>query len=236
VALPAVRLSGVFLALATFGFGILSQQVLYTTVLAGQNSARIIARPKFLGISFANDRAFYFLVLGIVVAGATVVEVLRVTRMGRVLRGLADSPVAIQSLAINPTFARVQVFCLSAFLAGIAGGLIGTLTSSVNAQTFGFVESLVWVAVLIAAGPETLMGCVVAAVALVTVPSVFTAAAVREWQPVVFGLGAILLAQAPNGLVGLVKAPPINLSTLSQRSAWRLDTGPLKSRIAEATR
>lgn len=237
VALPAVRLSGVFLALATFGFGILSQQVLYTSVLAGQKSARTISRPEIWGVSFRNDRAFYFLVLAVVLAGVTLVEVLRVTRMGRVLRGLADSPLAIQSLAINPTFARVQVFCLSAFLAGIAGGLIGTLTSSINPQTFGFLESLVWVAVLIAAGPETFLGCVVAAVALVTVPSVFTAPGVREWQPVVFGLGAILLAQAPNGLVGLLKMPRVDdWAALSRRSAWRLENGPLKERMMEAAR
>jgi branched-chain amino acid transport system ATP-binding protein len=111
------------------------------------------------------------------------------------------------------------VFCFTAFLAAVAGGLLGTLTLSVNAQTFDFFQSLLWVTVLVTAGPSSLGGAVTAAVALVWVPTVFTSRAVVEWQPVAFGVAAIFLAQARNGLVGLVRWP--DFSRLAERASWR---------------
>jgi len=56
----------------------------------------------------------------------------------------------------------------------------------------------------------------------VTVPAVFTAKAVTEWQPVAFGVMAIALAQAPNGLAGLVRMP--DFPALAKASAWRRRT------------
>jgi ABC-type branched-subunit amino acid transport system permease subunit len=144
---------------------------------------------------------------------------MRITRLGRILRALADSPVAVQSLGINPVVPRVLVFCFTAFLAAVAGGLLGTLTLSVNAQTFDFFQSLLWVTVLVTAGPSSLGGAVTAAVALVWVPTVFTSRAVVEWQPVAFGVAAIFLAQARNGLVGLVRWP--DFSRLADQASWR---------------
>ena len=72
------------------------------------------------------------------------------------------------------------------------------------------------------AGPATLGGAILSAVLLVTLPAVFTARAVTEWQPVAFGVMAIALAQAPNGLAGLIWLP--DFSALSRASAWRRRT------------
>ncbi len=236
VAIPALRLSGLFLALGTFAFGILGQQLLYTTVLAGAKATRVITRPEFLGVSLKGDRAFYLFVVAVVLTGVVAVEIVRVTRLGRMLRALADSPAAVQILGVNPMASQVLVFCLSAFLAGIAGALIGTLTAAINAEAYGFLESLIWVTVLIAAGRETLLGTIVAAVLLFALPSVFTSPTVREWQPVAFGLGAIVLAQAPNGLVGLLRPRWPQFARLAAASRWRLEDGPLRHRLAEGAR
>ena len=143
--------------------------------------------------------------LAVVIAGAVVVEVVRHSRLGRILTALADSPSAVQSLGINPVAARVLAFCLSAFLAGIAGALLGSLVQVVNTQSFNAYLSLVWLTVLVAAGAATFGGSVVASLVLVTVPAVLTSSAITEWQPVAFGIGAALLAQADNGLVGVVR-------------------------------
>jgi ABC-type branched-subunit amino acid transport system permease subunit len=166
----------------------------------------------------------------VVVLGVAAVETVRVTRLGRVLRGLADSPTATESLGINPTAARVIVFCVGGFLAAIAGGLLGTLTQVVNPESFGFFQSLLWVTVLVTAGPATLGGAVLAAVLLITVPAVFTGRTVIELQPVFFGAAAILLAQAPNGLVGLFRKP--DFSALARESAWRAGSRRLEERMA----
>lgn len=231
LAIPAIRLSGLFLALATFGFGILAQNLLFgTSIVFGSDALARISRPELFGVSLTGDKTFYYFVLGLVVLGVAAVETVRVTRLGRVLRGLADSPTATESLGINPTAARVIVFCVGGFMAAIAGGLLGTLTQVVNPESFGFFQSLLWVTVLVTAGPTTLGGAVLAAVLLVTVPAVFTGRTVIELQPVFFGAAAILLAQAPNGLVGLFRRP--DFSALARASAWRTGSRRLEERMA----
>jgi branched-subunit amino acid ABC-type transport system permease component len=231
LAIPAIRLSGLFLALATFGFGILAQSLLFGTSIAfGSKPLVHLQRPELFGISLQGDTAYYYFVLAVVVAGLVAVEAVRVTRLGRVLRALADSPTATESLGINPTASRVLVFCVGAFLAAIAGGLLGTLTQVVNPSSFDFFQSLVWVTVLVTAGAATLGGAVLAAVLLVAVPAVFTSKAIVELQPVFFGAAAIVLAQAPNGIVGLFRKPDV--PALARRSAPRLGSRRLAERLA----
>jgi branched-subunit amino acid ABC-type transport system permease component len=231
VAIPAIRLSGLFLALATFGFGILAQNLLFLTKYAfGAGSVVRITRPVVFGVDLAGDKSFYYFVLICVILGVVAVEAVRVTRLGRVLRALADSPTATESLGINPTAARVIVFCVGAFLAAIAGGLLGTLTQVVNTSTFDFFQSLVWVTVLVTTGAATLGGSVLASLLLITAPTVFTSTTFVELQPVFFGVAAILLAQARNGLVGLFPRP--DFSALAGRSAWRAGSRRLAERSA----
>jgi ABC-type branched-subunit amino acid transport system permease subunit len=149
--------------------------------------------------------------------------------LGRLLRALADSPTAVESIGINPTASRVLVFCLSAFLAAIAGGLLGTLTKVVNPASFGFFQSLLWITVLVTAGVSTLGGSALAAFLLVSTPAILTGGTFVEWQPVAFGVAAMLLAQAPNGLVGLFVLP--DFRRLAHASSWRLGS----RRAAERT-
>lgn len=207
LALPAIRLSGLFLAIATFGFGVLAQGLLYLTDLAfGPEAIRSVSRPDMF-FDFSDDRTYYYLVLAVVVAGVAVVEVVKVTRLGRLLRALADSPKAVQSLSVVPTASRVLVFCLSGFLAAIAGGLIASGPGSVNPATFDYFQSLLWVTVLATTGALTLGGVVLAAFFLRVVPMLFTSQTLVDWQPVVFGVAAIVLSQLPNGLATFFRVP-----------------------------
>jgi branched-subunit amino acid ABC-type transport system permease component len=229
VAFPSIRLSGLFLALATFGFGKLIQDILFPTSLAfGTSSIVAIPRPEL----FKGPVAFFYLVLGVTAVGVVVVEVVRVGRLGRILRALADSPTGVQSLGINPTASRVLVFCLSAFLAGLGGGLIGSLIQNLNIYSFDFSQSLIWVTVLVAAGASTFGGSVTAAVLLIAGPTLVQSETVTEWQPVLFGLGAMILAQTPNGLVGLFRMP--DWSGLAARAGWRQDHRRARERHAHA--
>ena len=232
LAIPAIRLSGLFLALATFGFGLLAQNLLFgTDFVFGKKAHVTLSRPTLLGISLNNDHAYYYFVLAVVVLGVLAVEGVRITRLGRLLRGMADSPTAVESLGINPTASRVLVFCLSGFLAAVAGGLLGSLTRSVSPASFDFTQSLVWVTVLVAAGASTFGGSVLAAVLFVAVPSFITSSSVLEYQPVFFGLAAIVLAQTPNGIASVFRVP--NFEGLARASAWRVGSGRLDERMRE---
>jgi branched-subunit amino acid ABC-type transport system permease component len=218
LAFPALRLSGLFLALATFGFGVLAQNLLFGTGLVfGRDAVANVPRPSFL----ADDTRFYFFVLATVAIGVIAVEVTRITRLGRVLNALADSPTAFESLGLKPTVSRVMVFCLSAFLAAVGGCLLGTQVQLITPQGYGFFNSLVYLTVLVLAGAQTLSGSILAALLFATMPAIVTSAGFVDWQPVIFGFGAILLAQAPNGLAGLVRLP--DFSGLAERNRGRID-------------
>jgi branched-subunit amino acid ABC-type transport system permease component len=232
LAIPAIRLSGLFLALATFGFGVLAQNLLFgTDFVFGKKASVTLHRPELLGISLNNDHAFYYFVLAVVVLGVVAIEAVRVTRLGRLLRGMADSPTAVESLGINPTASRVLVFCLSGFLAAIAGGLLGSLTRSVSPASFDFTQSLVWVTVLVACGASTLGGSVLAAALFVAVPSFITSSSVLEYQPVFFGLAAIVLAQTPNGIASVFRLP--NFERLARASSWRVGSRRFDERLTD---
>jgi branched-subunit amino acid ABC-type transport system permease component len=219
LAFPAIRLSSLYLGLATFGFGILAEGLFPTGWAFGAKGFVAIDRPEFLN----GDNAFYYFALAVVAAGVVAVEVIRVTRLGRTLAALADSPRGVGSLGVSPLAARVVTFCASAFLAGVAGGLLGTLVRSVSATSFSFFQSLLWVTVLVAAGSRTVGGVALGAVLLVAVPATFTAPVVTEWQPVVFGALAIIFAQAPNGLIGSLSG--VDTAALAERYRWRLGSG-----------
>ena len=226
LAIPAIRLSGLFLALATFGFAVLAQNLLFPmSIVFGRSAVAQVPRP----IALHGDMAFYYLVLGIVVVGVITVEVVRVSRLGRILRALADSPTAVESLGINPTASRVIVFCVSAFLAAVAGGLLGSLVQSVTPASFDSFQSLLWLTVLVTAGVSTFGGSVLAAVLLVAGPAVFTSTTVTEWQPVFFGVAAVLLAQTTNGLAGVLFRKP-DFAGLAATSSWRINRRRLADR------
>jgi ABC-type branched-subunit amino acid transport system permease subunit len=217
IAIPAIRLSGLYLALATFAFALLAQDLLYTTPVAfGQEGTVPIPRPGFL----SGDMAFYYFCFAIVIVGLAAVELLRVSRLGRILTALADSPNAVQSLGISPLVARVITFCLSAFLAALAGGLLGTLSQSMSRDTYNAYTGLVWLTVLVAVGSRTLAGSIWAGVLFIGFPGFVDAEyASPEYLALYLGIGAIFLAQAPNGIVGLFRTDALRNLVMGRRSA-----------------
>jgi len=229
VAIPTIRLSGLFLALGTFAFGALAQNLLYNNSFAFGRDAQVnLARPSL----FAGDTAFYYFILAVVTVAVLGVELVRITRLGRILAAIGDSPAAVQSIGVSPTASRVMVFCLAAFVAGIGGGLLGSLIGSVSTLSFDFFQSLIWLTVLVTAGAATLGGSVLAALLLIAVPSVFTSPTVVQWQPVAFGVAAIVFAQSPNGIAGYLRRP--DFPELARRSAWRTDRRRATERRAGA--
>jgi branched-subunit amino acid ABC-type transport system permease component len=233
VAIPSIRLSGLFLALATFAFGVVAQNLLFQTSLSfGVLGVIEVHRPSL----FASDVHYYYLLAAVVIAGLVAIEAVRATRLGRVLRSLADSRKAVESLGVDALTSYVLVFCASAFLAALCGALVGALIGSVHQWSFPYFQSLIWVAVLVTAGAETLMGSVLAALLLITVPAVFPSEMVSKWQPVAFGFSAVLLSQRANGLAGLVRQVWTNggaqLERLAAGRTWRLGHQRVHQRLA----
>lgn len=153
VAVPAIRLAGLFLALATLGFGILLADVGYRSFLMfGSNNSLDAPRPSLPGLHLTSDKGYYYVILAVVGMCCVLVVLIDRSRLGRLLRGLADSPTALMTHGANVNVTRVMVFAVSAFLAGISGALFAPLNGSVSGRTFPYFDSIVLIAVLAIAG------------------------------------------------------------------------------------
>ena len=124
LAIPAIRLSGLYLALATFGFGILLQFMFYSENYMFGNFGGGVNVPMpnvpALGLD-GSDKSYYYLCLILTVVAAGFVIGITRSRLGRLLRALADSPTGLAASGTSVNITRVLVFCVSAFLAAIAG-------------------------------------------------------------------------------------------------------------------
>ena len=193
IAIPAIRLPGVFLALATFGFGVTMQQMGYPLwIMFGSSSlGQAVNRPSFA----SGDIAYYYLVLVFaVVAGLLVVWLVR-SRLGRLLAGLADSPVALATHGTSVVVTRVLVFCIAAFLAGISGALFGGVVHTVTSSDFTAFSSLTLLALLVIMPGREPWYAFGAGFALVIIPSwISTGGTVGDWLNVLFGAAAVQVA------------------------------------------
>jgi ABC-type branched-subunit amino acid transport system permease subunit len=191
IAVPAIRLSGVYLAIATFGFGILVQNLAFPSfLLFGPRLTQIADRPSFA----SGDDAYYYLVVVLALVACLAVVVVRRSRLGRCLRALADSPAAVAAQGANGNVVRVLVFCISAFLAGVGGALIGPITGSASGVTFSFSVSLILIAVLFIAGRRPVVSAFVAAGAYIVAPSYVHSENAGTWTQIVFGVAALAVA------------------------------------------
>ncbi|MBA3741635.1 ABC transporter permease [Sporichthya sp.] len=220
IAIPAIRLSGLYLALATLGFGIMLAQFCYGKSYMFGFGSLATERPA----GFSDDETYYYLLLGVAVASVIAVLVIERSRLGRVLRGLSDSPVALQTLGLSVNVARVIVFCISGFMAGISGALYGSLFGSVSASTFNYVNSLVILAVLAISGRRVMSAAIVAPVLLYVIPNYIGDPDMNTMLQMAFGLAAMFAAANAQG------GWDVPFTRLAERSSDRL-RGPAEARL-----
>jgi branched-subunit amino acid ABC-type transport system permease component len=195
VALPAIRLRGVFLAIITLGFGILVERVFYSTFLMfGGNDSRAVRRPGPLGpFDFSSDRTFYYLLLVITFAACALVIIVRRGRLGRMLSVLSASPELLRSNGASANIAKLIVFCISAFLGGVGGAMMASATSSAGGLQFDFSVSLTMVAVLFIAGRRPVLSAFIAAGLYQVAVGYISSATLQKWSGVAFGVAAVVV-------------------------------------------
>ncbi len=189
IALPAIRLSGVFLALATLGFGILLEKMLYLQdIMFGSTTSGLQAiRPSFA----SSDESYYYLVLAVAVICSVLVVLVVRGRLGRLLGGLRDSPLALDTEGATTNVTRILVFCISSFLAGIYGALYAGFLGSVNGATFPSFNSLTIIAVVVLALGGAPWYAVFAAAIFSILPSYIDLTNIEAYLQIAFG-GAVV--------------------------------------------
>ncbi len=196
IAIPAIRLSGVFLALATLGFGILLEQMFYTmSFMFGPTTAGIpVPRPNFsiAGFNFGTDTGFYYVILFFaVLAGLTMVLIMR-SRLGRVLGAMSDSPVALETLGTSINLSKLLVFCISSFIAAISGALAASLFSFAVGSEFSSFSSLTLLALVAIIPIGAPWFALLAGAGLEVIPAYINLGKVNDYFSILFGVSAIV--------------------------------------------
>jgi ABC-type branched-subunit amino acid transport system ATPase component/branched-subunit amino acid ABC-type transport system permease component len=205
LAIPAIRLSGLYLALATLGFGILLNNLFYTqSYMFGASGLGLpIARPSVSWLPMQSDRAYYFLLLVLAIAVASFVVILEQGRLGRLLQALAASPTGLSSTGVSVNVLRVAVFCLSAFLAAIAGALNGGVLQVISGSSYPPLLSVTYFALIIITVGKGPWYAVIAAAGLALIPSYVSSPNTTNYLTLVFGVAAVVYSLTPAHRRGL---------------------------------
>ncbi len=205
----ALKLRGAYFVLLTISFaGVISLvSVNWMDLTNGPLGipgvpALAVALPGLPELSFRGKGAFYYLVLGAVVAAYVLCRRLIASRVGRALVALRENEALAESVGIDGTFYLVLAAAISAAMAGAAGGLYAHYTRFVSPEVFLFTYTVTMVIMVVAGGKGTLAGPVLGAVIFTVLPEALRALASWQWQMLLYGLLLIAaLFFMPRGIV-----------------------------------
>ena len=220
VALPTLRLSGLYLALATFTFAVLLQQLVYPTEAMFGGGVRAVSRPEFslLGLDLASDKGYYYLCVAAAAAAAALVFGIQRARLGRLLQANAESPDAVAANGGDTTTIRTAVFCVAGFLGAVGGALASGVTLQASSRGYGYTVGLTWVAVLALFGSRaTIVRASAAAFSLAVMPTLIELD--PGWYTAIFGWRTEQQARVEEALEAC------GIAHLAGRRAGSLSTG-----------
>jgi branched-chain amino acid transport system permease protein len=216
VALPVLRLRGIYLALCTLAFAILMDGLVFgNSRILGGGSTLAVPRPTIFGIDATSEQAMFVLTAAAAMLYANVFLAVRRSSFGRMLSALRDSPTASQMMGMDVTRVKLQVFGLSALLAGAAGAILGALQVRVGGLDFLYFRSLTVLLVATIFGITSVSGAFLGAAFFVVLPEVLREVGSEDGggltgaqalQPLIIGLMAIAVARRPEGLAGQLRA------------------------------
>jgi branched-chain amino acid transport system permease protein len=202
IALLTVRLGDLYVALATMTFALLMSTLVFQFQVFSQYGAGVsIIRPGLI----AGYRGFaYFCLVVFIVFGAAVALVRRTTS-GLLLSAVRSSVPGARSIGIKVVRVKVAVSVAAALVAGLGGGLVATYSGAALPDSYDVFTGLVLLAVLVTLGVRTPAAALVAAVSYVFLPAAFLylPKALDELPTALFGLGAVLVARNPDGVVAM---------------------------------
>jgi branched-chain amino acid transport system permease protein len=206
----SLRLSEDYFVIGTFGFGLIVSSVSnnWLSVTRGPFGIPGVPPPAIFGWTVRSHLAF--LVFGLALLGLALAVVRRLTGhgFGRVLHGIREDEVLVQSFGKNTLLFKVAVFAAGSCLAAAAGSLYAHYISFVDPTGFSVTESILILSMVIVGGPASRYGALIGAVILVGVPELLRfaglpASAAANLRQILYGLSLVLfMVFRPRGLAG----------------------------------
>jgi branched-chain amino acid transport system permease protein len=200
--IPALRLEGPYLAIATLGFQVAVDQILgrWESLTGGRMGLGVPA-PELFGVRLTDLRAYFLLCFATSVLVLVGVYNLTRSRVGRAFVAIRDNDIAAQAVGVDLVRTKTLAFALSAAITGLAGTLYAHLFDRINPSNFTLLLSIELLVMVVVGGLASVLGSVLGAALLVLLPHAM--ADLRDYQSIVVGaiLIAVLLFE-PMGLRG----------------------------------
>lgn len=216
VGVPALRIKGLYLAIATLALAVLTPQIIirFSDLTGGTQGVRVSKQqtPEVYGFNrppegsgMAPDQYRYYVVLVVAVLAFLFVRNLVRSRVGRALIATRDNETAAEVVGVPLARYKIMTFGLSAMLAGIGGAMTSFESGQVAANTFNITLSITILVAVVVGGAATIVGPAIGAFLVVMLPE-WLPSDVPELAPVLFGLSLVLLMRvAPGGIVGALR-------------------------------
>jgi len=223
--LPALRLQGLYLALATFALAIAMPQILKFQPLesfTGGVQGLVIDKPDPpFGLPIDADQWLYYFTLAVLLLLFACAASLVKSRSGRAIMAIRDHPIAAAAMGINTALYKTLTFGVSAFFTGVAGALGAIVVQFVAPDSFSFFLSISFLVGLVIGGVGSIPGCLVGGLFVLYVPNIAESIS-TGLAGVVYGIILLLVIFVmPAGSAGFARLAIARLSRLRPRPANR---------------
>ncbi|MCL4490659.1 MAG: branched-chain amino acid ABC transporter permease [Nitrospirae bacterium] len=186
LAIPALRLKGHYLAVATLGFGEIINIVLNEWGPGGPSGFGDIPHFSFFGHTLDSTNGYFYLVWGIVALVMLFSFNLIDSRIGRAFRAIHDSEPASNAMGVDVSVLKIKVFVLSAVYAALAGGLYAHYISFVSPGSFSLFHSILVLMMVVVGGINSLWGAVAGSIFITVLPELLRK--FEEFDVLAYGL------------------------------------------------
>ena len=211
---PALRLEGLYLALATFSLALAVPQILkYFEHWTGGSQGIVLSKPKApWRLPLSEDQWLYFLTLVILVVLFLLARNLLKSRTGRAIVAIRDNHIAAEAMGINSALYKSVVFGVSAAYTGVAGALSGIAIAFVAPDSFNIFLSITLLTGIVIGGLATISGAIFGALFIQFVPN--WAQDISKAAPwAIFGIFLIVFMYVmPHGIVGFLRLAWIRMT------------------------
>jgi len=199
---PIIHLRGDYLLVATIGFNIIFEQVLSNDIFGltgGPNGIFGIDVVRIFGYELFSDTAIYYIAFGLLVITLLIIRNLDNSKYGRALYYINKDEIAAKSMGINISYYKLFAFAIGSAIAGAAGAVFAIQYSAVSPESFNFMQSVMFFAIVLVGGSSSLPGIIIGTFVMFVLPELFTE--FKESRYLIFGAAMVLtMILRPNGV------------------------------------
>jgi branched-chain amino acid transport system permease protein len=239
VGILTLRLGDLYVAIVTLTFGLLMENLVFSRNIFYQYGAGVsVSRPSFA----ESDAAFAYLALVAFSFLALLIVNLRVSTTGLAMAAVRSSDVASRSIGLSIANMKLLISFLAAFVAGVGGGFLACFAQAAVTDSYLTVTGTVVLAVVVTIGARSSTGALLAGILYTCVPALFLlylpGPTWAQVPAILFGLGAVMVARHPNGLLSMHADQIADIYRLVRHAPMKVSSTPKEdahTRPAEST-